>query len=58
MMGLKTVGTVTFHYGACKNCVHRSIEIGGSICNMKPELYYHANTVECADYLSIDESEE
>ena len=55
---MKTVGTVSFHYRACNNCLHRNIEIGGSICNIKPGLYYHANTVKCADYLSDEESEE
>mgnify|MGYP003395282999 CR=1 FL=1 len=60
MMSLKTVGTlnVQFHYNACKNCRHG---FGGGIeCTIQPE--YHCNiknnTVECADYLSNEESEE
>ena len=55
-MSLKTVGTVTFHYGACKNCVHRNNETACDVVDR--EFHYFSSTVECADYLSIDESEE
>jgi len=57
-MSLKTVGTFSLTWKACKNCKHG---IGG-ICvpSYEPELHCNRNnnTVECADYLSKDESEE
>jgi len=54
---MKTVGTVNFHHRACMNCLHRNLSGIGKICKIKPELYYHADAVECADYLSIESEE-
>ncbi len=59
-MGLKTVGTLTWE--ACKSCRHGVVKRCNSFIPPEfiPELHYNAkkNMVECADYLSIDESEE
>jgi len=55
MMGLKTVGTLTFE--ACWNCQHGVRRHDD--CN-SPSLYreHDGLNVGCADYLSIEESEE
>jgi hypothetical protein len=60
MMSLKTVGILTWE--ACKTCRHGISGKCGPFINPEfiPEFHYNtkAKIVECADYLSIDESEE
>lgn len=52
-MGLKTVGTM--HWRACETCSHAPVDGG---CDIEPEFDYRSDDVECADYLSNEESEE
>ena len=51
-MGLKTVGTM--HWRACETCSHAPVDGG---CDIEPEFDYRSDDVECADYLSNEESE-
>ena len=52
-MGLKTIGTM--HWRACESCSHAP---AGGGCDIDPQFDYGADDVECADYLSTEESEE